>query len=93
MLLAVLSIFVGAALAPLVVRLLGRAAGWVLGLLPLGVFVFFAEKLPRIAHGETIRHAHDWVPSLKIPLSFYLDGLSLLFALLVTGIGDRKSVV
>jgi len=87
MLLAVLSIFVGAALAPLVVRFLGDAAKWVLGLLPLGVFVFFAEKLPRIAHGETIRHAHDWVPSLEIPLSFYLDGLSLLFALLVTGIG------
>ena len=87
MLLAVLSIFVGAALAPLVVRLLGRAAGWGLGLVPLGVFVFFAEKLPRIAHGETIRHVHEWLPSLNTPLSFYLDGLSLLFALLVTGIG------
>ncbi|MFB6271663.1 MAG: putative monovalent cation/H+ antiporter subunit A [Salinibacter sp.] len=87
MLLAVGSIFVGAALAPLVVRLLGRAAGWILGLLPLGVFVFFAEKLPRIAHGDPIRHSHEWLPSLDIPLSFYLDGLSLLFALLVTGIG------
>jgi multicomponent Na+:H+ antiporter subunit A len=87
MLLAVLSIFVGAALAPLVVRLLGRAAGWGLGLVPLGVFVFFAEKLPQIAHGETIRHVHEWLPSLNTPLSFYLDGLSLLFALLVTGIG------
>ena len=87
MLLAVLSIFVGAALAPLVVRLLGQAAGWGLGLVPLGVFVFFAEKLPQIAHGETIRHVHEWLPSLNTPLSFYLDGLSLLFALLVTGIG------
>ena len=87
MLLAVLSIFVGAALAPLVVRLLGRAAGWGLGLVPLGVFIFFAEKLPRIAHGETIRHVREWLPSLNTPLSFYLDGLSLLFALLVTGIG------
>ena len=87
MLLAVLSIFVGAALAPLVVRLLGRAAGWGLGLVPLGVFIFFAEKLPQIAHGETIRHVHEWLPSLNTPLSFYLDGLSLLFALLVTGIG------
>lgn len=87
MLLAVLSIFVGAALAPLVVRGLGRAAGWVLGLLPLGVFLYFAQTLPRIAHGETLRHSYEWLPSLEIPLSFYLDGLSLLFALLVTGIG------
>ena len=87
MLLAVLSIFVGAALAPLVVRFLGDAAKWVLGLLPLGVFVYFAQTLPRIAHGETLRQSYEWVPSLDTPLSFYLDGLSLLFALLVTGIG------
>jgi len=87
MLLAVLSIFVGAAVAPLVVRATGRAAGWVLGLLPLFVFGFFVRKLPDVAHGETIRHAHEWVPTFNTPLSFYLDGLSLLFALLVTGIG------
>lgn len=87
MLFAVLSIFAGAALAPLVVRLLGRTAGWVLGLLPLGVFVFFAQRLPQVAEGEAFREAYDWVPSLDTSLSFYLDGLSLLFALLVTGIG------
>jgi len=87
MLLAVLSIFVGAALAPLVVRAAGRAAGWVLGLLPLVVFAFFARNLPAVAHGETIRQVYEWVPAFNTPLSFYLDGLSLLFALLVTGIG------
>jgi len=87
MLLAVLSIFAGAALAPLLVRLFGRASGWVLGLLPLGVFAFFVRQGPRVTHGEPLRHTHEWVPSLDIPLSFYLDGLSLLFALLVTGIG------
>ena len=87
MLVAVLSIFVGAALAPLLVRLLGRAAGWVLGLLPLGVFVYFAQTLPQIADGESLRQTYEWLPSLETPLSFYLDGLSLLFALLVTGIG------
>ncbi len=88
MLFAVLSIFVGAALAPLVVRLFGRAAGWVLGLLPLGVFVFFARQVPEVAEGNTLREAYSWFPSLEVPLSFYLDGLSLLFALLVTGIGS-----
>ena len=87
MLFAVLSIFVGAALAPLVVRLLGRASGWVLGLLPLGVFAYFVQTLPEVTHGEALRHSYEWVPSLDAPLSFYLDGLSLLFALLVTGIG------
>jgi len=87
MLFAVLSIFVGAALAPLLVRWTGRAAGWVLGLLPLGVFAFFVRQVPRVAHGEALRTSYEWLPSFGIPLSFYLDGLSLLFALLVTGIG------
>jgi len=87
MLLAVLSIFVGAALAPLLVRWLGRATGWVLGLLPLGVFVFFVRQLPQVAHGEVIHESYRWLPSFKTSLSFYLDGLSLLFALLITGIG------
>ena len=87
MLFAVLSIFAGAALAPLLVRLFGRASGWVLSLLPLGVFAYFARQWPRVTHGEPLRQTHQWVPSLDIPLSFYLDGLSLLFALLVTGIG------
>ncbi len=87
MLLAVLSVFVVAALAPLVVRLLGRAAGWVLGLLPLGLFGYFVRYLPAVGHGETVRETHPWMPALDAPASFYLDGLSLLFALLVTGIG------
>jgi multicomponent Na+:H+ antiporter subunit A len=87
MLFAVLSIFLGAALSPLVVRVSRQAAGWILGLLPLGVFVFFARQLPAIAHGETVRQSMQWLPSFNTPLSFYLDGLSLLFALLVTGIG------
>ncbi len=87
MLFAVLGIFLGAALSPLVVRVSRQAAGWILGLLPLGVFVFFARQLPAIAHGETVRQSVPWLPSFNTPLSFYLDGLSLLFALLVTGIG------
>ena len=87
MLLAVLSIFAVAALAPLVVRLLGRRAGWALGLVPLAVFGFFLRQWPAVTHGEPIREVHAWLPALDVPLSFYLDGLSLLFALLVTGIG------
>ena len=87
MLFAVLSIFVGALVAPLVVRWTGRAAGWILGLLPLGVFAFFVRQLPQVAHGTPVRTSYEWLPSFNAPLSFYLDGLSLLFALLVTGIG------
>lgn len=43
--------------------------------------------LPAIAGGEAVRVAYAWVPSLGISLSFYLDGLSLVFGVLITGIG------
>ena len=87
MLFTLLSIFVAAALAPFVVRALGDKAGWLLSLVPLGAFGYYVSQVPTIAHGETIRTAYTWLPSLQTQLSFYLDGLSLLFALLVTGIG------
>ncbi len=87
MLWAVLSIFVAAALAPLVARVARHITGWVLALLPLGLFVYFARQIPTVAEEGPVREAHAWLPSLDAPLSFYLDGLSLLFALLVTGIG------
>lgn len=61
--------------------------GWVSALPPLLLAIFFATFLPAIAGGEQLRFAYEWVPSLGINLTFLLDGLSLTFALLITGIG------
>src|SRR5688572_32795027 len=41
-----------------------------------------------IASGETFHVRQDWVPALGLNLSFMLDGLSLLFALLISGVGS-----
>ncbi|MGY6633860.1 MAG: putative monovalent cation/H+ antiporter subunit A [Alkalilacustris sp.] len=61
------------------------------GIAPVAItaalFVLFLGFVPEIAAGDTIRWAWDWIPSLQITLSFWLDGLSLMFALLITGIG------
>ena len=88
MVLSVLFIFTGALLAPLIVRMLKQRAGAVLSLLPA---FFFAQYLvswyPEISSGEVISTTVQWIPALDIHLSFYLDGLSFLFALLVLGIG------
>ncbi|TXI06978.1 MAG: putative monovalent cation/H+ antiporter subunit A, partial [Rhizobium sp.] len=43
--------------------------------------------LPGIAAGKPALGALDWVPSLGLRFSWMLDGLSLTFALLITGIG------
>ncbi len=51
------------------------------------LFVYFCGMVPTIASGGIIRHSIPWIPSLDIALSFYIDGLSLMFSLLITGIG------
>ncbi len=61
--------------------------GWLVALFPLGLTVLFASLLPRIAAGDPVALSWAWVPSLNVALSFYVDGLSLVFALLVSGIG------
>jgi len=87
MLYAILSTFLVAAFAPTIHRLTGRTSGWVLGLLPAGLFVYFLSFLPAVSSGESIVLAWPWLPGLDIQLSFLVDGLSLLFALLISGIG------
>ncbi|WP_114964414.1 putative monovalent cation/H+ antiporter subunit A [Alkalilacustris brevis] len=68
-------------------------APWVTtaGMLPVlvtgALFVFFLGYIPQIAAYAPVRWAWDWIPSLDIALTFWLDGLSLMFALLITGIG------
>src|SRR5690554_407177 len=56
-------------------------------LLPFSLFLYFLSFLPQISQGHTFHESFAWVPSLGLNLDFYLDGLSLMFALLITGIG------
>ncbi len=84
---AVLSGFILALFAPWLYRIAKRRVGWIAALLPIELTLYFAAHLPAVATGEVITVSHPWVPLLGISLSFYLDGLSLLFALLISGIG------
>ncbi|TIX90058.1 putative monovalent cation/H+ antiporter subunit A [Rhizobium sp. P44RR-XXIV] len=79
--------FFGALIAPVIVRRFGHNAAWPLSLLPALAFLYFAGFLPEIASGQAVEGGLDWVPSLGLRFSWLLDGLSLTFALLITGIG------
>lgn len=87
MLIAVFSLFLASLLAPVVRRSALRWSGWILALLPGALFCYFAFNIGSVAGGATFGVGYPWVPSLGVNLSFYLDGLSLLFALLICGIG------
>ena len=56
-------------------------------LLPLLLFGVTLTYLADIEAGNTVRVEYMWVEALGLELSFVLDGLSLLFVLIITGIG------
>jgi multicomponent Na+:H+ antiporter subunit A len=87
MLVAVLSGFGLSLTAPWLHRLGRGATGWLIALLPLSLTAYFATLVPQVAAGQTLTVSYPWAPSLGVSLSFAVDGLSLLFALLISGIG------
>jgi multicomponent Na+:H+ antiporter subunit A len=80
-------LYVLAGAAPFVNLHLRRFSGWILSVIPLLVFVHFLSLVPSIATGEVITERYTWISQIGLYLSFKLDGLSLVFALLVSGIG------
>ncbi|MEX2396589.1 MAG: putative monovalent cation/H+ antiporter subunit A [Balneolales bacterium] len=87
MLISILSIFGLALGAPVLHKYLKENTGYVLALLPLGIFAYFLSLFPTITGGTIIRTSMPWFGGLDVNLSFFLDGLSYLFVLLITGIG------
>ncbi|MBM7569589.1 Na+/H+ antiporter subunit A [Aquibacillus albus] len=54
-------------------------------LIPFIIFLFFIPFIG--SEFKPVYTSFNWIPSLDISLDFYLDGLSLLFVLLISGIG------
>ena len=83
MLLSILIIFSGAFLAAIIDKILKRWSGIILALFPFSVFIYFFSLRERVISGEIIQSNLSCVKVLNINISFYFDGLFLLFALLV----------
>ncbi|WP_071460537.1 Na+/H+ antiporter subunit A [Bacillus massilinigeriensis] len=62
--------------------------GWFLLPLPIMLFSYFLQFIFQTSQGDTITRTLDWIPSLGIDFTVKIDGLGLLFALLITGIGS-----
>jgi len=55
---------------------------------PLLLFLYLLTYLPSVYQGtKSIFFRNEWIPSLGISLDFKIDGLSMLFGLMITGIG------
>ncbi len=55
--------------------------------LPALALLLMLAQWPNLAAGEALRFSAAWLPALDLDLAFRLDGLSLLFNLLILGIG------
>lgn len=87
MLFAVISGFLVACLVPAIFKISKKAAGMIISLLPLSLFIYYAGFLPEVMAGKTVYETIEWIPFLGINLSFLIDGLNLTFALIISGIG------
>jgi len=86
MLIAVLSGFIVALLVLLAGRFIKGAGSIMVSFLPVALFIYFLQLAPAVAVGS-LPFNYPWVPALGVDLNFTLDGLALLFCLLITGIG------
>lgn len=78
---------IGSCFAIPISHLAGRWAGWVLSLLPAGLFATLIAAAPVMERGWVLGDGMNWAPRLGIYLTFRLDGFSFLMSLLITGIG------
>ena len=61
--------------------------GWFVFFVPLGLFLGMLSYIPITSSGQVIHETVPWIPSAGINFSTYIDGLSLIFGLLITGVG------
>ncbi len=68
-------------------RRLGRHTGWLALLFPIACTALLLLAARQAGHQPDVVMQWPWVPSLGVDLAFRLDGLSLFFALIVSGVG------
>ena len=76
-----------AILLPLCAKISRDRLGWFALPFPAAIFAYYLTYLPSVIQGETLLVSYSWIDNLGIDFAFRMDGLSLLFALLISGIG------
>jgi multicomponent Na+:H+ antiporter subunit A len=72
---------------PALTRALSTRVFYVVALLPAAAFIFTLTQTPVVTAGGSVTESVPWIPQLGIMLSFRVDTLAWLLALVVTGVG------
>ncbi|KOP80064.1 Na+/H+ antiporter subunit A [Cytobacillus solani] len=87
--LAILSPFLLAIFIPILYKLFRKVhTGWFVLPLPILLFSYFLSFISITSTHQTITESVPWIPALGVDFIAKVDGLGLLFALLITGIGS-----
>ncbi len=87
LLLTALIPFLGAALPSLCARFGRTAPAWAAAGVAMLALLCILPEIPAVFAGESVRASWSWLPALGLNLSFRLDGLSVLFTLLILLMG------
>lgn len=83
--------FLGALLTPLLEKFLHKFIGWWAVIVSLISFVLSWQLVSQISESKILAFKLQWIPSLGIDLTFYVTGMSLLFSLIISGVGTLIS--
>jgi multicomponent Na+:H+ antiporter subunit A len=85
--LAILTPFIAMPAIPFLYKAVRRVhTGWFVLLVPLFLFLHFSGYFPLVREEPDV-HVMPWIPQLGIDFAVCADSLSLLFALIITGMG------
>ena len=79
--------FIGALLPALLIRSGRNVAAMTCGTTTALALIGLCLHIPAIQRGEVVATAFQWLPQIGLNASFRIDGLSLLFGILILGIG------
>jgi multicomponent Na+:H+ antiporter subunit A len=80
--------FLYAVIVPLIFKHIPQIhTGWFVLPIPVLLFMYLAKYVTFVAMDSPFIHSVPWIPSLGINYATYVDGLALIFGLIVTGIG------
>ncbi len=82
-----LTVFAGSLLTAWTAHLGRLYAAWTAGVVALLALIQLLLQMPAVFAGETLIERYSWMPQSGLDLVFRLDGLGLLFALLILAIG------
>ena len=85
--LAALLPFFGAFVAAALGRYHRNAPAWGAAVTAASSLLLLIPLIPRVLEGETLIQSWNWIPSLGMEFAFRLDGLSLMFSLMILVIG------